>query len=232
MQRIPFFRCLICCPSICLRFLAKSPADVPILVSAPTGAAAYNIAGHTLHSAFLLPLGGSQYDDYIRLSNEKLTAVREKLGAIQILVIDEISMVGADMLLTIHRRLCDIKGCTEPFGGVSVLAVGDLLQLPPVAQRAVFLPPSDEVAAIYGSLWQAHFLMAELTTIMRQDNNSVFAQLLNRVRKGEQTLRDVELLQERVVDPDEPPFPDDTTHVFAYNRQVSSTTFTIPFIRG
>lgn len=50
----------------------------------------------------------------------------------------------------------------EPFGGVSVLAVGDLLQLPPVAQRAVFASPSDDMAAIYGSLWTNHFQMVEL----------------------------------------------------------------------
>lgn len=78
-------------------------------------------------------------------------------------MIDEISMVGADTLLTIHRRLCDIMSNTQPFGGISILAVGDLLQLPAVAQKPIFAKPSDEMSAIYGSLWQTHFQILELT---------------------------------------------------------------------
>ena len=61
-------------------------------------------------------------------------------------------MVGSDTLLTIHRRLCDIMSNTLLFGGISILAVGDLLQLPAVAQKPVFAEPSDEMSAIYGSL--------------------------------------------------------------------------------
>jgi hypothetical protein len=55
------------------------------------------------------------------------------LGHLCILIIDEISFVSSDFLLAIHRRLVDIKMCDEPIGGVSVLAVGDLYQLLPVA---------------------------------------------------------------------------------------------------
>lgn len=56
----------------------------------------------------------------------------------------------------------------DPFGGVSILAVGDLFQLPPGAQRPVHALPTDELAALYGSLWQNHFKMLELTEIERQ----------------------------------------------------------------
>ena len=62
----------------------------------------------------------------------------ETVGIIKVLIIDEIFMVGPDMLLTVHRSLCDVMGNHQSFGGISVLGVGDLLQLPPLAKNAVF----------------------------------------------------------------------------------------------
>ena len=90
-------------------------------------------------------------------------------------IIDEISMVGADMLLTIHRRLCDIMDSDEPFEGLSILAVGDMMQLPPVAQSPVYALPSDDLAALYGSLWGKHFKLVELQEVMRQKGDLLFA---------------------------------------------------------
>ena len=189
-----------------------------ILVTAPTGAAAYNISGHTLHSAFLLPCTRS--DDYIPLSSEKLAALKEEIGNTKVLIIDEISMVGADMLLTIHRRLCDIMGNDDPFGRVSILAVGDLLQLPPVAQKAVYSLPSDGLAAMYGSLWQNLFQIVELTEVQRQKNDHEFASMLNRVRIGTHIQEDIDALNARQVALTENYHPMDVTHIFPYNRQV------------
>ena len=188
-----------------------------VLVCAPTGTAAYNIAGHTIHSAFLLPIIESKYDDYVPLSHEKLAGLKEAIGDIKILVLDEISMVGTDQLLTIHRRLCDIMGNEDPFGGVSVLAVGDLLQLPPVGKFPIFDLPTDETAALYGSLWQNHFQMIELTDIVRQKNDQNFASLLNRVRIGKQTLEDIEILKQREIKNSSPDYPKLAPHIFALN---------------
>ena len=94
--------------------------------------------GMTLHSAFLL--GESRYDGFQPLSSEKVNTLRSKLSKLVLLIIDEVSMVGADMLLEVHKRLQQIKGVPNDvmFGGVSVLAVGDLYQLPPVAQPMLF----------------------------------------------------------------------------------------------
>ena len=188
-----------------------------VLVCAPTGTAAYNIAGHTIHSAFLLPIIESKYDDYVPLSHEKLAGLKDAIGDIKILVLDEISMVGTDQLLSIHRRLCDIMGNEDPFGGVSVLAVGDLLQLPPVGKFPIFDLPTDETAALYGSLWQNHFQMIELTDIVRQKNDQNFASLLNRVRIGKQTLEDIEILKQREIKNSSPDYPKLAPHIFALN---------------
>ena len=135
------------------------PDSRHVLLCAPTGSAAYNVAGYTctLHRPLLIPVEQTKLDNYILLANEKLASLKESLGEVKIMITDEISMVGCDMLLKIHRRLCDIMGNQEPFGGVSVLAVGDVLQLPPLAQFPVFTTPSDELSAIYGSLWITHF---------------------------------------------------------------------------
>ena len=104
-------------------------------------------------------------------------------------------MVGANMLLEIHKRLQQIK--VVVFGGVSILAVGDLYQLPPVGQTPLFSTVSDCYAQLYGSgsLWVDHFLMLELTEIMRQRGDSAFSELLCRVRTNSCTSDDFEILK-------------------------------------
>ena len=143
------------------------PGEVTVLLTAPTGVAAFNISGMTLHSAFLLNLGRFGYQP---LNSEKLNTLRMKLSNLLRVVIDEVSMVGSNMLLEIHKRLQQIKGVSADhmFGGVSILAVGDLYQLPPVGQPAVFNTVTDAYAKLYasGSLWQEEFCMIELSEVM------------------------------------------------------------------
>ena len=119
------------------------PDDVTVLLTAPTGVAAFNINGMTLHSAFFL--GRSKYSGFQPLNHDRLNTLRNKLSRLVLVIIDEVSMVGSNMLLEIHRRLQQIKGISPdiPFGGVSILAVGDLYQLPPVGQSQLFSPVSD-----------------------------------------------------------------------------------------
>ena len=91
-------------------------------------------------------------------------------------------MVGANMLLEIHKILQQIKVVLPDvaFGGVSILAVGDLYQLPPVAQSLIFNAVNDSYAKLYrsGSLWVDEYQMIELDEIMRQRDDSVFCELL------------------------------------------------------
>ena len=99
------------------------PDDVIVLLTAPTGVAAFNINGMTLHSALLL--GRSKYSGFQPVSHDRLNTLRTKLSRLMLLIVDEVSMVSANMLLEIHNRLQQIKD-DAVFGGVSILAVGEL----------------------------------------------------------------------------------------------------------
>ena len=202
------------------------PSDLTVLLTAPTGVAAFNIEGMTIHSALLLQTQRGSNDSG-QLSFEKLNSLRSKLENLQLLIIDEVSMVGADMLLNIHRRLDEIKGISGDniwFGNVSVLAVGDLYQLPPVAQRPIYEEVGDAMARLHGSgsIWKDEFCLAELDEIMRQKNDQSFAELLCRVRTGQSTDEDIETLKSREIDVNDPNYPGDILHVFAYNNAVNS----------
>ena len=108
------------------------PDDVIVLLTAPTGAAAFIISGTTLHSALLL--GSGKYSGFQPHNHDRFNTLRSKLSRLTLLIIDEISTVGANMLLEIHKRLQQIKAVMPDitFGGATILAVGDLYQLPPV----------------------------------------------------------------------------------------------------
>ncbi|KAI8483360.1 hypothetical protein Bbelb_389640 [Branchiostoma belcheri] len=199
------------------------PNELPLLLTAFTGTAAFGIQGMTLHSALGFACGPRKDNEYLPPSCEKLQALRSHLGKLKLLVIDEVSMVGADLLYHIHRRLQDISDQSTPesiFGGVSILAVGDLFQLQPVGQSHVFGLPSDSYARLYGSLWQENFEMMELTENMRQRDDQDFAALLQRVRTGDFTTQDMDLLRTRVIHKDDTNYPVNALHIFKTNKDV------------
>lgn len=169
-----------------LRDEGDSPDDCTVLLLAPTGTAAFNINGQTVHSAFRLPIKQhSSSQDYLPLSQEKLQNLRRKLKNLTLVIIDEVSMIGAQQLYTIHRRLMEIKGVTSSstyFGGVSIFAVGDLYQLPPVCEKPVFALPKSPLARLAGSIWMQLFKLYHLEQIMRQKDDLDFALALNRIR--------------------------------------------------
>ena len=109
----------------------------------------------------------------------------------------------------------------EPFGGLAVLAVGDLLKLPPVCERAVYKIPTDNMAAIYGSLWLQNFHIYELEEIMRQKNDQWFAFLLNCIRLGNVTDEDIDFLKKRQC-AETPEALNSVTHIFATNAAVNN----------
>ena len=198
------------------------PDDVIVLLTAPTGVAAFNIDGMTLHSALLL--GRSKYSGFQPLSHDRLNSLRTKLSHLMLLIVDEVSMVGANMLLEIHKRLQQIKGVSDDavFGGVSILAVGALYQLSPVGQAPLFSTVSDCYAQLYGSgsLWVDHFIMHELTQVMRQRDDLAFSELLCRVRTNSCTADDVAILKSREIAADTANYPTQALHVYRLNADV------------
>ena len=96
------------------------PDELPILLTAFTGTAAFGIEGMTLHSALGLSCGPNNKSQYKPASSERLNTLRSRLGKLKLLVIDEVSMVGADLLYHIHRRLQDITGKDQVFAQVLI----------------------------------------------------------------------------------------------------------------
>ena len=194
--------------------------EVKVLLLAPTGKAAYTIKGNTVHSAFAVPANQS-LRNYKRLDPSRLNTLRSKFGGVKLIFVDEISMVGNSMFaIQLNNRLKDIKGCTEDFGGVSIIAIGDLFQLEPVMDGYIFKDlKSLDYAVLAPNLWHQHFRMFELNEIMRQRDSKVFAELLNRLREGKHTESDILKLKERVVQEDTIN-PLDAPHLFIQNAKV------------
>ena len=167
-------------------FLHNLKNDTPkrMIVTAPTGVAAINAGGVTLHSFFQLPFGpqvpGSDLQQR-RFSKEKINIIR----GLDLLVIDEISMVRADLLDSVDAVLRRYKHRERPFGGVQLLMIGDLHQLSPVvkADDWQLLKPYYDSCYFFSSqaLRQTDMVSIELKTIYRQ-SDADFIELLNRVR--------------------------------------------------
>ena len=205
--------------NITFRKAGQTPSQVTVLMMAPTGTAAFNIGAPTIHSALLLP---KNLKTYMKLSDDKCSTLRVKLQALKMIIIDEVSLVGSDMLVYISKRLMQISGSDKPFGGITLVAFGDLYQLPPVCQPGVYDLPSDKFERLSGSVWQRNFRCIELKQIMRQKEDHAFASLLNRVRKAVHTDEDVQVLQTRIVAPDDPQLKTDALHIFAKNDDVDA----------
>ncbi|XP_062599362.1 uncharacterized protein LOC134260845 [Saccostrea cucullata] len=195
-----------------------SPDSVSVLLAAFTGTAAFNIGGNTIHHLFSLP----KYMPlpYEPLKEQTLNEMRVQLCDLQILVIDEISMVYKKLLYYVHERLVQIKKCKEPFGGVTVIAVGDFYQLPPVKQRKDERLYKDN--ALYPvDYWVDFFKVVELTEIMRQREDIPFATTLNllRTRVIKQALEEetASILNDCLREG-----PEDVLHVYATNEEVNA----------
>ncbi|XP_062389285.1 uncharacterized protein LOC134077598 [Sardina pilchardus] len=190
----------------------KNPDDLCVLLTAPTGIAAYNLKATTIHSAFCI--GTDVKLPYTPLGEEKLNTLRATLGSVKLLVIDEVSMVDHKLLAYVHGRLRQIKqsGTSYPFGNVSVIAVGDLFQLSPVRGTPLHMDTSNV------NFWNSLFSVVELHTVVRQKNTQ-FAELLNRLRTRVKTnavlQEDIALLQSRETGEESP-----ALHIFSTNSQV------------
>ena len=202
--------------------ITESAEDVTVLLLAHTGTAAFNISGETICSA--LNIGVNLSNDYKPLGEDSLNTLRAKYQHLQLVIVDEISMVSVPQLSYIHGRLQQIKGTSQTsyFENVSILAVGDFYQLPPVCPSTPLCFPNKEILK---DLWNSLFEKVELTEIMRQRNDAVFANMLNRlrVRKEDEPLQetDIKLLESRTVKENGLTAPPDALHLFYRNNDVS-----------
>ncbi|HFC00583.1 MAG TPA: helicase, partial [Phaeodactylibacter sp.] len=154
------------------------------VVVAPTGVAAINAGGMTIHSFFQLPFG--PYIPGTKQEQRKFAGRKIKLiRSLDLLIIDEISMVRADMLDAIDEVLRRYKNPTLPFGGVQLLMIGDLHQLAPVVKHDEWRLLSPHYSSVYffGSraLQESDHVTIQLKHIFRQSDQD-FIKLLNKVR--------------------------------------------------
>ena len=128
----------------------ENPEEVKVLKVAPTGKAAFNINGNTLHSAFKIP--ANKGFEYSSLDADRLNTIRAQLRKLKIIFIDEISMVGSGMFNFLNMRLQQIMGSKAIFGEVSLIAVGDLFQLKPVFDKWIFENGSECYSALASNI--------------------------------------------------------------------------------
>ncbi len=203
-----------------LRKPGQSPDCPTVLLCASTGKAASNINGTTLHSAFGLPVKErGKKVEYKKPSDQRTSAMRKMFANLEIIIADEISMFGGESLEFLDLALQHIFENDLTFGGKSLMPYGDLLQLNPVGDRAVFKPPTEGYRALAGSLWVQNFCIHVLTEIVRQKGDPVFAEILSRIRIGEHTQEDIRAITE-CENTNTDNFPDDTINIFATNEQV------------
>lgn len=172
--------------STLLNRLASETAK-QLVVCAPTGVAALNVGGQTVHSLFRLPIGVIAENDI-----QQGAELRKLLSTIDTLVIDEVSMVNADLLDAVDRSLRQARGRrAEAFGGVQVVLFGDPYQLAPVPgegdERAYFEDHYRSMWFFDARVWdETDLTIYELTTIHRQHEEE-FKYMLNAVRHGQVT---------------------------------------------
>jgi hypothetical protein len=199
-----------------LRHVVESTYKQTVIV-APTGIAALNAGGVTIHSFFQLPFAGFLPDfeeefhisGSIKMESKKslmrhFTMNKQRKQIIQnmeLLIIDEVSMLRADLLDAIDWSLRNVRGNNEPYGGAQVLFIGDLFQLPPVVKP-------QEWSILHKYYAGIHFFNAlvvhekppmyiELSKIYRQQNED-FIRVLNNLRNNRLTDADVHLLNQHV----------------------------------
>ncbi|CAF2946327.1 unnamed protein product [Rotaria sp. Silwood2] len=191
--------------------------EVHTLITAFTGAAAVNVGGITIHSAFGIGTQNNTLSD--NLSCDKLNSYRCKLGTLKLLFVDEVSLIQASLWGAMHSRLTQIMGIhsnTAIFGNIGIVAIGDFYQCSPVA-----------ASSIYSSLlWSDHFEYVELKINERQKTNIFFSQMLNRIRKikkkEDMNKEDRDVLEkshQRYLNKEYHP---EALHLFARNAQVDA----------
>lgn len=199
-----------------------------MVVLAPTGVAAINAQGQTIHSFFQLSLGPQvpgmvqgEKKSYYRMSKEKKNLIK----TLDLLVIDEISMVRCDVLDAVDQELRKYRDRGKPFGGVQLLLIGDLQQLAPVAQERewALLSPYYSTPYFFGSkaLQQIPYVTIELKHIYRQQD-AAFIDILAKIRSNQVDTATMDALNARYVKGFVPPKNEDWIRLTTHNRMAQT----------
>lgn len=207
-----------------LRTLKEKSSKRSIIV-APTGVAAINAGGMTIHSFFQLPLSPfvpeANFKNRFDYSKEKRKIIR----TLDLLIIDEISMVRSDVLDAIDSVLRRFREHEKPFGGVQLLMIGDLQQLTPVVtpEDEVILQRYYDTSYFFGSkaLRSIRYVTIELTHVYRQQDEE-FITLLNNIREGQVSETDLKKLNERFNPNFEPEVGSDYIRLTTHNKMAES----------
>ena len=202
-----------------LRQAGDDPNKPYILLTAFTGCAAANIDGMTIHSAFNFNFG----NEYLSLGDKIRDQKREFLKNLKVVIIDEAFVLKADDFYKFDLRMRELMQNTEePFGGCSVLLLGDILQLRPVLGRFIFEEPicgNYHLPFLIDPLWHK-FEVVFLTHNHRQGEDRPYAEILNRVRIGKQTEEDYATLETRVRQINDKDLPTNALFIICTNDKV------------
>ena len=156
------------------------------------------------------------------LNHASKTELRNKYSDVELVIIDEISMVSSKLFYQVHTRMNEIfcPGQDFPFGGKCVIVSGDLYQLPPVHAQPVFIFNKTETMEgfIHSDLWRK-FRLAEIDQVMSQDDE-MFINLLNKIRVGQIDQNEEHVIKSRFIDKDDTSYSSNVLHIFAENAPV------------
>lgn len=180
-----------------LKYFSAHSAKKPVVL-APTGVAAINVAGQTIHSFFRLRPGISIEEAKMEGMGRKNSGLYKKM---RILVIDEISMVRADLLDCVDAFLKGVMGNEKPFGGKQMVFIGDLYQLPPIVQGHEMHTFGSEYKSPYffdaKAMENLEYTLFEHSNIYRQKDLH-FIELLNKIRNKTASPEDLEKINSRM----------------------------------
>ena len=195
------------------------------VIVAPTGVAAMNAGGMTIHSFFQLPLSPFVPNANIKNRFDYSKEKRKIMRTLDLLIIDEISMVRADLLDAIDSVLRRFREPNKPFGGVQLLMIGDLQQLTPVVTptEEELLQRYYDTPYFFGSkaLRSINYVTIELTHVYRQQDET-FITLLNNIREGNVSESDLQRLNQRYDPTFQPKQGSDYIRLTTHNRMAES----------
>lgn len=210
-----------------LKYIVSSVTRKRFIITAPTGVAAINAGGVTLHSFFRIPFGC--LNDETELGGLPKRAIKI-INSLDAIIIDEVSMVRPDVLDFIDRKLRKYRVSDQPFGGIQLIMFGDLYQLPPVVKAE-----EERILQTYYSgtyFFNAHafkntgFHVVSLNHIFRQSDPK-FVNILNNIRSYKLSMEDMEDLAELKRKGASADFESDAIHICTHKKDVQKINDTL-----